>query len=79
MIKKLHNTLFTDDDILFFDEDSGNVRFSSDEMDIPSVDLININLDDVNFDEDNPDLIILIHIRLMAWRNRYKQRISSEI
>ena len=52
--KKLHNALFTDDDILFFDEDSGNVRFSSDEMDIPSVDLININLDDVNFDEDDP-------------------------
>ena len=44
MIKKLHTSLFTDD---------------------------NINLDDVNFDEDDPETII--HIRLMAWHNKPKQ------
>ena len=33
---------FTNDDIHFFDEVSGNVRFSSDEMGILSVDLSNI-------------------------------------
>ena len=40
-------------------------------MDIPSVDLININLDDVNFDEDDPETII--HVILIAWCNRFKQ------
>ena len=48
MIKRLHNVLFSNNDILFFDEGSGNVTFSSDEMGILSVDLNNINLDDVN-------------------------------
>ena len=43
-IKKLYSALFTDDDILFFDEDSGCVTFSSEEMGILSVDLNNINL-----------------------------------
>ena len=33
MIKTFHNALFTDNDILFYDQDSGNVTFSSDEMD----------------------------------------------
>ena len=44
IIKKLCNALFADDDILFFEEDSGNSTFSSDEMGIISVDLNNINL-----------------------------------
>ena len=44
MIKKLYNASFADDDdILFFDEDSGTVTFSSDRD--------NINTDDVNFYE----------------------------
>ena len=43
MIKKLHDTLFADNDILFFGEDSSNVTLSSDEMGIISVDLNNIN------------------------------------
>ena len=71
MIKKLHNALFTDDDLLFFDEDSGNVPFSSDEMGIFSVDLDNINLDGVNIDEDDSETVI--QARQMAWRNRHKQ------
>ena len=49
MIKKRYNALFSDDDILFFDGDSGNVTFSSDEMSILSVDLNIINLDETNF------------------------------
>ena len=32
----------------------------------------NINLYDDNFDDDDPETII--HVRLMAWCNRYKQR-----
>ena len=54
MIKKLHNSLFAENDILVFDEDSRNVTFSGDEVGIPSVDINNINLDDVNFDKNDP-------------------------
>ena len=53
---------FTNDDILFFDEDSGNATFPSYEMVILSVDLYNINFGDVKFDEDDPEIII--HVRL---------------
>ena len=38
-------------------------HFFCDEMGILSVDL--------NFDEDDPEIII--HVRLMAWYNRFKQ------
>ena len=70
IIKKLQNALFTDDNRLFFDEDSGNVTFSSDKIGILNADLNNINRDG-NFDEDDPETII--HPRLMAWHNRLKQ------
>ena len=36
LIKNLHSALFTDDDILFFDENSSNFTFSSDEIRFPS-------------------------------------------
>ena len=35
-----------------------------------SVELHNIKFDDVNFDEDDPEIII--HAILMAWCNRFK-------
>ena len=41
-------------------------------MGILSVDLNNINLDDVNVYDDDPKTII--HFRLMTWCNRLKQR-----
>ena len=72
MIKKLNNALFADYDVLFFYEDSANVKFYSDGMGILSLDLTNINLDDVNFYKD--DLETIIHVRLMTWCNRLKQR-----
>ena len=71
MIKKLYSALFADDDITFFDRDSGNVIFLSDEMVILSVNINNINLNDVNFYEDDPKTII--HIGVLAWHYRYKQ------
>ena len=43
MIKKLHNALFTYDDILFFDEYCCNITFSNHKMGILSVDLSNTN------------------------------------
>ena len=64
MIKELFTALYADENILYFNEDSGNVLFSYNEMGILNIDLNNINLDD-NFDEDDHDTIILI--RLLAW------------
>ena len=44
----------------------------SGKIDILSKDLNNINLVDVNFDEGEPEPIILV--RLMVWHKRFKQR-----
>ena len=71
--KKLHNASFAEDNILCFDEDSANATFSSGEMGILSVDLNNIYLDDVNFDYEY-DSETIIHVKLIAWGNRFKQR-----
>ena len=71
MIKKLYDALFTDDDILFFDKDSGNVTFSNDEVGILSVNLNNINIDDANVYKYDPETII--HARLVVWYKRIKQ------
>ena len=68
MIKKLYNALYTDDGPLFLDEDSGDVTFCCNEMGILSVNLNNINLDNI-FDEDDPDAIILI--RLLVWYSKF--------
>ena len=55
--------------MLYFNEDSGNVVFSCNEMSIINIDLNNINLDN-NFDEDDPDILI----RLLAWHIKFKKR-----
>ena len=62
--------MYVDENILCFDEDSGNVVFNCNEMDIFNIDLNNINLDN-NFDEDDPDTIILI--RLLAWHFKFEK------
>ena len=64
MIKKLFSVLQADENIVYFDEDSGDGVFNYNEMGIVNIDLYNITLDN-NFDEDDPDTIILI--RLLAW------------
>ena len=43
-------------------------------MGILSVDLNKINIDDVNFDKDDPKTII--HVKPLAWRNKFGKRIS---
>ena len=58
MIKNLLTALYADDNIVYFKEDSGNVVFSGIEMGILNIDLNNINLDDTNYDEDDPETII---------------------
>ena len=71
MTKKLFTALYADKNILYFNEDSGNVVFNCNEMGILNIDLNNINLDN-NFDEDHPDTIILI--RPLAWHIKFEER-----
>ena len=71
MIKTFLTALYSDNNILFFDEYSGNTTFSYNQMGILNVDLNNINLDDTNYDEDKPETII--HIRLWAWHIRFEK------
>ena len=56
MIKKLLTALYADDNVLYFDEESRDAVFCCN--------LNNINLDDTNYDKDNPGTII--HIRILA-------------
>ena len=49
MIKEVFTALYTDENIIYFNEDSGNVTFSCSEMGILSIDLSDINLEN-NFD-----------------------------
>ena len=63
MIKELFTALYPDENIPSFNEDSGNVVFICKEIGTFNIDLNNINYDN-NFDENDPDTIILI--RLLA-------------
>ena len=66
-----NDVAFSNDDIDLRDIDSGIVTFLSVEIGVITTDFNNINLDDDNFNED--DLETIIHVRLMAWSNRYNQ------
>ena len=61
--------LYTDDNIHNFNEDSGDVIFSCNEMGIVSIDL---NLDDTNYNKDDTETII--HVRLLAWYIKFEKR-----
>ena len=71
MIKEHFTALHADENILCFNKDSQNVVFSCNETDILNIDLNNINLDN-NFDEDDPDTVILT--RLLAWHIKFEKR-----
>ena len=71
MIEKLFTALYADENILYFNEDSSNVVFNCNEMGILNTDINNINLDK-DYDEDDPDTIILI--RLLAWHTKFEKR-----
>ena len=51
MIKKLLTALYLYDNILYFNEDFGDLEFSCNEMCILSMNLNNISLDGSNYDE----------------------------
>ena len=70
MIKKLLTALYADENMLYFDEDSGNIVFSCNEMDILNINLNNINLDN-NSDENDPGTII--HVSLLACRPKFEK------
>ena len=65
MIKILFTDLYADENILYFNETSGNVVFICNGMGILNIDLNEFNLGDTNYDEDDPDTII--HFGLLAW------------
>ena len=62
MTKKLFTALYADENILYFDGDSGNIAFICNEMGILNIDLNNIKPNDTNYDKYDPDTII--HVRL---------------
>ena len=71
MIKIPFTVWHADKYILYFNEDSSNAEFNCNEMGILNKDLNNINLDDTNYEEDDPDTIILI--RLLAWHVKFEK------
>ena len=71
IIKKLFAALYADENILYFNENSGNVVFNCNGMGILNIDLNNINLDN-NFDEDDPDTVI--HVTLLTWHIKFQKR-----
>ena len=62
--------LFSNNDTVLDFIDSDIARFFGDEIDILTAHLNSIRLDQVKF-EDDPETII--HVRLMAWYNSFKQ------
>ena len=58
MITKVYTALYAEENILYFNEDFGNIKFSCNEMGILNIDLNNVNLQN-NCDEDDPDIFFL--------------------
>ena len=74
IIKKLRTALYADNNIHNFNEYFGKTAFCFNEMGIFDIDLNNINLDDSNYDEDDPKAII--NIRHLAWHINFEKRKS---
>ena len=71
MIEKLGNVVFSNDDIDLDVIGPDIAALFSDGMGLVTIDHNNINLNDDNFDEDDP--INIVFVRLIAWCNRFKQ------
>ena len=83
-ITELYAALYADESILHFDDDSDNVVFSCNKMSILNIDINKVSLDN-NFDEDDPDTIILIsllagHVKFLKGKAFFKKKkISKEL
>ena len=62
-----------DENIVYFNEDSGDAVFNYNEMGIVNIDLYNITLDN-NFDKDDPDTIILTGLWVWHIKSNKTQR-----
>ena len=62
MIKIRFTALHAYKNIFYFNGDSDNVVFICNETGFLNIDLNNIGLEDTNYDEDDPDIIILIKL-----------------
>ena len=63
MLEKLYTALYTDENTLYFNEDSGDANFFCNNMGILCIDPDDINFDN-NFDENDPDSNILADFKL---------------
>ena len=72
IIRRLLTALYADKDVSYFIKNSGDTVFSCNEMGILNTGLNNINLDDTNYDKDDPEAII--HITFLAWHIKFKKR-----
>ena len=69
MLETLDKVMFSNNDIHFDYTDPDIVTFFSDDM---GINTININV--INFDDNDDDLETMINIKPVAWCNKYKQR-----
>ena len=69
LFKILFNTLFN--------EDSGNVIFNCNGMDILDIDLNRINLDNTNSGKDDPDTGILV--KFLGWHKTSRSSLSFQL
>ena len=67
MIKELVTALYADENILYFDEDSGNGLFSCNEIGI-----LNINLNNTNLDKSDT----IIHSRPLAQHIKFEKNVE---
>ena len=66
MLEKLDDVIFSNNDLVFVNEDSDHVTFISDDMGLNTMYLHNINPDDDNFDDDDDGPETIIHVRPSA-------------
>ena len=71
IIKNLFTDFYADQNILYFNKDSGDAVFNYNEMGIFNIDLNNISLDE-SFDEKDHNTIILI--RILVWHTKFEKR-----
>ena len=70
--------MYADENIIYFDKDSGNVVFSCNEVGILSIDLNNINFDN-KFYEDDLDTIILVTLLAGYIKFEKRKRLKKEL